>query len=174
MNGALPMPGGRETTTFDVLVIGSGPAGQKAAIQAVKAGRRVAVIEQEAGVGGMCVHRGTIPSKTLRESALHLSRLRRSADLLEFTLKPDLEVAALMTRLDEVVKAHVGYMGRQLERNGIRVYHGRARFLSDRQIEVLSVDDIAGGVQMALEFAFETEGSTKPSCVAEVIFRQYE
>ena len=140
MSMAVAPSAGPVETAFDMLVIGSGPAGQKAAIQAVKAGRRVAVIEQELGVGGMCVHRGTIPSKTLRESALQLSRLRRSAALLDFTLKPDLEVAALMTRLDEVVSAHVGYMGRQLERNGIRVYHGRARFVSPREIEVLSVD----------------------------------
>ena len=51
---------------FDVVVIGSGPAGQKAAVQAAKAGKRVCVIEREVGVGGACVHRGTIPSKTLR------------------------------------------------------------------------------------------------------------
>jgi NAD(P) transhydrogenase len=125
---------------FDVLVIGSGPAGQKAAIQAVKAGRSVAIIEQERGVGGMCVHRGTIPSKTLRESALQISRLKSSAALLEFTLRPDLEVASLMTRLDEVVKAHVSYMGQQMERNGIHRFHGRARFVSDRLVDVMGVD----------------------------------
>ena len=69
MSMAVAPSAGPVETAFDMLVIGSGPAGQKAAIQAVKAGRRVAVIEQELGVGGMCVHRGTIPSKTLRESA---------------------------------------------------------------------------------------------------------
>ena len=53
---------------FDLVVIGSGPAGQKAAIQAVKAGRTVALLEREAAVGGACVHRGTIPSKTLRDA----------------------------------------------------------------------------------------------------------
>ena len=125
---------------FDVLVIGSGPAGQKAAIQAVKAGRRLAMVEQEQGVGGMCVHRGTIPSKTLRESALSMSRLRRSAEMLDFKLREGVEVASLMTRLDQVVKAHVAYMGRQIDRNGIRRFHGRARFVSDGEIEVLSVD----------------------------------
>jgi NAD(P) transhydrogenase len=125
---------------FDFLVIGSGPAGQKAAIQAVKAGRRVAIIEQEQAVGGMCVHRGTIPSKTLRESALHLSRLKHSAELLEFTLRPDMEVASLMTHLDEVVRAHVSYMGHQLQRNGIHHLHGRARFVTDHVLEVLAVD----------------------------------
>ena len=59
----------------DVLVIGSGPAGQKAAIAAVKAGRKVILVEQERAVGGACVHRGTIPSKTLRESAVRLTQL---------------------------------------------------------------------------------------------------
>lgn len=56
-------------THYDIVVIGSGPAGQKAAIQGAKAGKRVAVIEREPGVGGGCVYRGTIPSKTLRECA---------------------------------------------------------------------------------------------------------
>ena len=125
---------------FDVLVIGSGPAGQKAAIQARKAGRRVAIVEQERGAGGMCVQRGTIPSKTLRETALSLSRLRRGAEMLDFKLRPDLEVSSLMTRLDEVVKANIAYIGRQLERNGIHRLHGRARFVSDHVLEVLAVD----------------------------------
>jgi len=146
------MSGAGDALAFDVLVLGSGPAGQKAAVQAVKAGRRVALVEQEAGVGGMCVHRGTIPSKTLRETALHLSRLRRSAALLDFTIKPDLEVAALTTRLDEVVKAHVAYMGRQMERNGIRVFHGRARFISDHVVEVQSVDGSLRRIEAAAIF----------------------
>ncbi|HEY2899851.1 MAG TPA: FAD-dependent oxidoreductase, partial [Polyangia bacterium] len=131
---------------FDVLVIGSGPAGQKAAIQARKAGRKVAVVEQEKGVGGMCVQRGTIPSKTLRETALSLSRLRRGAELLDFKLRPDMEVSSLMTRLDEVVKANVGYLGRQLERNGIHRLYGRARFVNPHTVEILSVDGSRGRV----------------------------
>jgi len=96
----------------DVLVIGSGPAGQKAAIQAVKAGRHVVMIKQERGVGGACVHRGTITSKTLRESALQLTRLRRHAILWDVEPRPGQEVASLMMRLDEVGNAHGLYMGR--------------------------------------------------------------
>ena len=65
--------------TYDVLVIGSGPAGQKAAIMAAKSGKRVAVVEREQGLGGGCVYRGTIPSKTLREAALSLERVKRGA-----------------------------------------------------------------------------------------------
>ncbi len=59
-----------------MIVIGSGPAGQKAAVQAAKAGARVCMIERELGVGGACVHRGTIPSKTLRETAVQLTGFR--------------------------------------------------------------------------------------------------
>ncbi len=129
-----------DVVTCDVLVIGGGPAGQKAAIAAVKAGRHVVMIEQERGVGGACVHRGTIPSKTLRESAVQISRLRRHAAMLEAAPRQDMEVAALMTRLDQVVGAHVGYMGRQIDRNGIERHHGRARFLSDRVVEMQAVD----------------------------------
>jgi NAD(P) transhydrogenase len=121
---------------FDVVVIGSGPAGQKAAIQAAKAHARVALVEQEPGVGGMCVHRGTIPSKTLRETAVQLARARRHGEMAGLRLREGTEVAALMSRLHEVVDAHVGYIGRQLDRNGITHLHGRARFLSPTAIEV--------------------------------------
>jgi NAD(P) transhydrogenase len=155
----------RDALGFDVLVIGSGPAGQKAAVQSVKAGRRVAMVEQEATVGGMCVHRGTIPSKTLRESALQLSRLRRSAAMLDFTLKPGLEVASLMQRLDQVVTAHVAYMGRQMARNGVNLFHGRARFLSDRMVEVLALDGSAR--RLTAETIFIATGS-RPRTPAEI------
>jgi NAD(P) transhydrogenase len=126
----------------DFLVIGSGPGGQKAAIAAVKAGRHVVMIEQEAGVGGACVRRGTIPSKTLRESALQITRLRRNAAMFDGEPRRGMEVAALMTRLDEVVTAHVGYMGRQIDRNGIERHHGRARFISDHIVEMLAVNGV--------------------------------
>ena len=61
---------------FDVVVIGSGPAGQKSAVQAAKSGKRVLILEKELGVGGACVHRGTIPSKSLRETAVYFLGLR--------------------------------------------------------------------------------------------------
>lgn len=129
---------------FDIIVIGAGPAGQKAAVQGAKAGKRVALIERERGIGGSCVYRGTIPSKTLRESALHLDRLKRAGQAFEFHLKPDTQIATLLSRLEEVVKTHDAYMSKQLRRNGIALYHGRARFLSERMIEMQAVD---GGLQ---------------------------
>ena len=127
---------------YDIVVIGSGPAGQKAAIQGAKAGKRVAVIEREPGVGGSCVYRGTIPSKTLRESALHMGRMKRSSEILQTTVPSTLMVSMLMRRLYEVVTSHGDYMMNQLTRNGITLFHGRARFCSDSLIEMLTVDGV--------------------------------
>lgn len=125
---------------FDIIVIGAGPAGQKAAIQGAKAGKRVALIERERGIGGSCVYRGTIPSKTLRESALHLDRLKRAGEAFDFSLKPDTQIATLLSRLEDVVSAHDTFMSRQLRRNGISLFHGRARFIDARTIEMQTVD----------------------------------
>jgi len=120
---------------YDVLILGSGPAGQKAAIQAAKAGRQVAVVEQEKDVGGGCVHRGTIPSKTLRENALRLCRQGENS-----TAAQDTHLAPMLDRLDAVVAAHVGFISDQLVRNGVHRIHGKARFVSEDVVQVLSVD----------------------------------
>jgi NAD(P) transhydrogenase len=126
---------------IDMLVIGSGPAGQKAAIQAAKAHAKVIVVEQVARPGGACVHRGTIPSKTLRETAVALGLVRRRS-AGAFDLKPpdDLKLASLMSRLDEVVAAHQKFIGDQLERNGIERWHGRARFVDAHTVDVRGTD----------------------------------
>ncbi len=129
-------------THFDIVVIGSGPAGQKAAIQGAKAGKRVAVIEREPGVGGGCVYRGTIPSKTLRESALQFDRSKRSSSTVDVHVPPNILIASLMRRVDEVVTAHGVYMEKQLTRNGISFFHGRVRFCSATLLEMLSVDGV--------------------------------
>ena len=125
------------TEAWDVVVIGSGPAGQKAAVQAAKAGKRVCVVERELGVGGACVHRGTIPSKTLRETALHMTELRRRLGAhVKVEIPPDLQLASLMDRVQSVVSAHVDYQTRQLRRNGIEQLHGRARFVDAHTVAV--------------------------------------
>ena len=127
-------------TAFNIIVIGAGPAGQKAAVQGAKAGKRVALIERERGIGGSCVYRGTIPSKTLRESALHLDRLKRAGEAFQFTLKPDTQISTLLTRLEDVVQAHDSFMSKQLRRNGVSLLHGRARFVDEHIIEMQTVD----------------------------------
>jgi NAD(P) transhydrogenase len=128
------------STAFDIIVIGAGPAGQKAAIQGAKAGKRVALIERERGIGGSCVYRGTIPSKTLRESALQLDRLKSAGAAFDFSLKPDIQIATLLSRLEDVISAHDSFMSRQLRRNGISLLHGRAGFLDARTIDMQTVD----------------------------------
>ncbi len=97
---------------FDVLVIGGGPAGMKAAIQAAKAGRRVLLVERDAALGGECVQRGTIPSKTLRETANHLAGLRqRSAGVIDVEVPANLKVTSLMRRLKAVLSGHERFLG---------------------------------------------------------------
>jgi len=124
---------------YDTIVIGSGPAGQKAAIQASKAGNRVAIIEKSRDLGGSCVHRGTIPSKTLRENALRVKNMRMNAAMSNFKLAEDIELNTLIDRLDEVLKAHDRYMRKQIERCNVTVIHGRAKFQSNTEIEVVNV-----------------------------------
>ncbi|MFT4512753.1 MAG: NAD(P) transhydrogenase [Planctomycetota bacterium] len=125
---------------WDVIVVGSGPAGQKAAVQATKGGQRVCVVEREVGVGGSCVHRGTIPSKTLRETALHIGEMRsRIGQHVKVEIPPDLQLASLMDRMESVVTAHVGYQSRQMIRNGIDHIHGRARFVDETTVTVESI-----------------------------------
>ncbi len=127
-------------TTWDLIVIGSGPAGQKAAICAAKAGKRVLVIEQEGGVGGACVHRGTVPSKTLRETALAITSFRRrSGHVIDIDVPESLQVASLLSRMDEVVVAHERFIDDQLGRNNVERWRGKARLLSAIEVEVAGV-----------------------------------
>jgi len=127
------------TYDYDIIVIGSGPAGQKAAVQAAKAQKKVALVEQDKYLGGACVHRGTIPSKTLRENALRVNNMRRNASLANFQLGEDVEMSTLIDRLDIVVKAHDEYMQKQIKRNGIECIHGRAKFTNANTLEITPV-----------------------------------
>src|SRR3954454_13263744 len=109
---------------FDFVVIGSGPAGQKAAICAAKAGKKVLVVERERSVGGACVHHGTIPSKTLRETVVAMRNLARRSGSTAATLEEGTEVAPLMSRLQDVVREHEDYIEAQLRRNNVHMARG--------------------------------------------------
>jgi NAD(P) transhydrogenase len=122
----------KEDLSFDVVVIGSGPAGQKAAIQAAKAGKRVAVVERERQVGGNCVHTGTIPSKSLREHALR-QRVRR----VDLSAEP---IQSLLDGVGQTIAAHDAYMSAQLERNHIELLRGRANFLDANTLAMRRID----------------------------------
>src|SRR6202012_6224818 len=111
---------------FDLICLGSGPAGQKAAIQAAKAGFRACIIEREPQVGGSCLLSGTIPSKALREQALRYRRMQGSATSLAVELRGDWPLSALLHGVDEVIAAQDRYLLAQLARNHVELIHGRA------------------------------------------------
>src|ERR1700720_1974431 len=128
-------------TEYDLLVIGSGPAGQKCAIAAAKARKRVAVIERTDMIGGVSVHTGTIPSKTVREAIFQLSGLAVSALYGAGSRGGvDISVQNVSSRVKAIVARETGVVRAQLERNGIVVHPGVASFLDPHTMEVLDGD----------------------------------
>ena len=122
---------------YDLIVIGSGPSGQRAAVAAAKMKKRVAVVEARTFVGGVCVNTGTIPSKTMREAVLHLSGYNyRALYGINYRVKEKITMADLAFRVQAVIKTEVDVTDAQLSRNGIDVVHGVARFLDSRQVRV--------------------------------------
>lgn len=121
----------------DLIVIGSGPAGKRAAIQAAKWGKSVYVIEKRNAVGGVTVHTGTIPSKTLRETVLNLSGWRERAFYgRSYRVKQDITVDDLKERLNMTLLHEVDTLENQFTRNKVNIVHGSAYFLDDHAIEV--------------------------------------
>ena len=109
-----------ESYTYDLLCIGSGPAGQRAAIQAAKLGKRVAIVEKRPMVGGVCVDTGTIPSKTFREAAISFSGARSDGSRGR---RPEVRPTAeqLLARVDKVVQSEGAVVEEQIWRNGVVV-----------------------------------------------------
>ncbi|NMC44878.1 MAG: Si-specific NAD(P)(+) transhydrogenase [candidate division Zixibacteria bacterium] len=127
---------------YDLIVIGSGPAGEKAAIQAAQNHKRTAVIETRGVVGGVCVHTGTLPSKTLRETVLYLAGLKqRSVYGVVCTVKSDVTVGELMYRTRHVIQNELEVIHNKLMRHGITVLSGRGRLASAHEVEVVDASD---------------------------------
>jgi len=125
--------------TYDLLVIGSGPAGQRAAIQSAKFGKHVALIEKMEVVGGVAINTGTIPSKTMREAVLHLSGFYwQSIYGVNYRVKEPITMADLSFRAQHVIKTEIDVTRAQLSRNGIEVLNGVASFIDPNKLRVVS------------------------------------
>ncbi len=125
---------------YDLLVIGSGPAGQRAAIQAAKIGKHVAIVERKAVVGGVCINTGTIPSKTLRETVLHLSGYReRGLYGASYTVKQNITMTDLLMRTDHVISHEIDVTRHQLMRNRVELFAAAASFVDPHTIRLNEV-----------------------------------
>jgi NAD(P) transhydrogenase len=122
---------------WDLIVIGSGPAGQRAAIQTAKFGKRAALIEKLEVIGGTAINTGTIPSKTIREAVLHLSGYQyQSIYGVNYRVKEHITMSDLSFRALNVIKTEIDVIHAQLSRNGIEVITGTARFVDPHRIQV--------------------------------------
>jgi len=122
---------------YDLLVIGSGPAGQKSAIAAAKMRKRVAMVDKKTSIGGVCVHTGTMPSKTFREAVLYLTGFsQRSFYGRDYAVKEKISMQDLMVRVNAVVSREAEVISNQLRRNNIALTYGQAQFVDAHTVEV--------------------------------------
>ena len=122
---------------YDLLVIGTGPAGQKAAVQAAKLGKKVGIIEKKEVVGGVCINTGTIPSKSLREAVLYLSGFRqRSLYGAGYRLKQAITIEDLAIRSQHVIRNEIRIVQDQMRRNGIDMIYGTAGFVDPHRLRI--------------------------------------
>jgi NAD(P) transhydrogenase len=122
---------------YDLVVIGSGPGGLRAAIQAAKSGKHVAVVEKQTMVGGVCINTGTIPSKTMREAVLHLSGFSNQAFYgSSYHAKENITMSDLNFRVNRVIENEAAVLKDQLTRNSVDLYHGLGAFTDAHHIRV--------------------------------------
>jgi NAD(P) transhydrogenase len=129
-------------TEYDLVVIGSGPGGQKAAVAAAKLGKKVAVIERGGMLGGVCVNTGTIPSKSMREAVVYLTGTnQRELYGSSYRVKERITFSDLHARTQHVINGEIDVLRDQLIRNGIDLYTGVGRFVDDHTVSVESPTD---------------------------------
>ncbi len=153
---------------FDLIVIGSGPAGQKAAISLAKRDKSVLIVENRPFVGGGCLHTGTIPSKTMREAAIRfvgMQRKKRSA--LTPAKKEDITITDIETKLDQVITTELDIVNNQLGRNNVDMVYGTASFLDKNTVCVK--DENGDTAKYVSEFILIATGSS-PNRPASVPF----
>jgi NAD(P) transhydrogenase len=145
---------------FDLFVLGTGPAGQRAAVQAAKLGKTVGICEKREMVGGVCVNTGTIPSKTFREAVLYLSGIAQRANYgAAYTVKDDITMEDLLFRCNQVIAREIEVIRAQMKRNGIALLGGSAAFTGPH---TLTVTGSSGAVAVEAENVVIAVG-TKPA-----------
>lgn len=152
---------------YDLLVIGTGPAGQKAAIQAAKLSKKVGIIERKMVLGGVCINTGTIPSKSLREAVLYLSGFRqRSIYGGEYRLKKAVTIEDLAFRANHVIKNEIQIVQNQMARNRVDMFFGSASFLDPHR---LRIQRDRGELELTADFIVIAVG-TEPARPSHVPF----
>lgn len=155
---------------YDLLVIGSGPSGQRAAVQAAKLGKRAAVVERKHVVGGNAVHTGTIPSKTLRETVLNLTGWReRGFYGRAYRVKKDITVHDLKQRLQMTLEHEIEVMQHQLMRNGVDVIRGQAHFVDEHTVRVTESAEDDDAVDYTADYVVLAVG-TRPHRPSHIPF----
>src|ERR1700759_4674782 len=150
---------------YDLIIIGSGPAGQRGAIYATKQGKKVAVVERMRSVGGVCINTGTIPSKTMREAVLHLSGYNyRSIYGMNYRVKERITMADLAFRVQHVIKTEIDVTEAQLSRNNIEMFTGTASFEDATHLRV--TNSRGANIYEAKSIIIAT--GTKPAASAKV------
>lgn len=138
-------------------MIGSGPAGQRAAIQAAKLGKKTALVERRAVLGGVCINTGTIPSKTLREAVLYLSGYRlRKIYGESYTVKQNITIEDLLLRVEHVIRHEIDVTRHQLLRHGVVVFNAEASFTDPHTLRLRLVDGSGEKVVSAAKVVIAT------------------
>ncbi len=151
--------------SYDLIVIGSGPAGQRAAIQGSKMGKHVALIERREVIGGVCINSGTIPSKTIREAVLHLSGYYyQNVYGVNYRVKDKITMEDLAFRVQHVIKTEVDVIQGQLSRNNIDMIQGIASFIDPHTVHVESIR----GEQTCSAEAIVIATGTKPAASPKI------
>ena len=157
---------------YDLVCIGSGPAGQRGAVQAAKLGRRVALIERRGSLGGICTDTGTIPSKTFREAVVALAaEAARITGSMERAARPRPSAKELLARVESVVSREATVIANQLSRNGVDVMCGDASFKGPHRLVVRAVDGVREITAANVLIASGTEATPAPGIApdAEVV-----
>ena len=149
----------QEIHHYDIIVIGSGPAGEKAAMQASKLKKQVALIEKLPRLGGASLHTGTIPSKSLRETVMHLALLRQQTHGIEIKFKENLTTQELMYRKEMVILDQENSLRRNFEKNNINVIEGTPRFQSATTLKI-TPDDSSEVFEITANYFIIATGSS--------------